>query len=116
MFLKLNKLCCISIIIFCFFLKNSFAEIVKKIEIIGNDRVSSETILMFASVKEEQNLSIQDLNDITIKLYDTNFFENIDVSLNNQKLTIKLLRILLLAILNLKVSNLNHCWQKLTNN
>ena len=88
MILKLNKLCCTSIVIFCFFFKNSFAEIVKKIEIIGNDRVSSETILMFASVKEKQDLSIQDLNDITIKLYDTNFFENIDVSLNNQKLTI----------------------------
>ena len=91
MFLKLNKLCCISIIFFCFFLKNSFAEIVKKIEITGNDRVSSETILMFASVKENQNLSIQDLNDITIKLYDTNFFENIDISLNNQKLIIKVI-------------------------
>ena len=39
---------------------------------------------MFASVKENQNLSIQDLNDITIKLYDTNFFENIDISLNNK--------------------------------
>ena len=91
MFLKFNKLCCTSIIIFCFFLKNSFAEIVKKIEIIGNDRVSSETILMFASVKENQNLSMQDLNDITIKLYDTNFFENIDISLNNQKLIIKVI-------------------------
>ena len=91
MFLKFNKLCCTSIIIFCFFLKNSFAEIVKKIEIIGNDRVSSETILMFATVKENQNLSIQDLNDITIKLYNTNFFENIDISLNNQKLIIKVI-------------------------
>ena len=91
MFLKLTKLFCICIIYFCFFLKNSFAEIVKKIEIIGNDRVSSETILMFATVKENQNLSIQDLNDITIKLYNTNFFENIDISLNNQKLIIKVI-------------------------
>ena len=89
MFFKLNRLCCTCIIIFCFFLKNSFAETVNKIEIVGNDRVSSETILMFASVELQQNLSIQDLNDITIKLYDTNFFENIDVSLKNQKLIIK---------------------------
>ena len=59
---------------------------------------------------------MQDLNDITIKLYDTNFFENIDISLNNQKLIIKVIENLLSATLNLKVSNLNHCWQKLTNN
>ena len=91
MFSNLNKLCCTCFIIFCFFFKNSSAEIVKKIEIKGNDRVSSETILMFSSVKENQNLSLQDLNDITIRLYETNFFEDIDVSLNNQKLVIKVI-------------------------
>ncbi len=91
MFLRLYKVCFVYLFFFSLFANYSFSEIVKKIEIIGNDRVSSETILMFSDVKENQNLSIQDLNDITIKLYDTNFFEDIDVSLKNEQLVIKVI-------------------------
>ena len=75
---------------FLFFLLNLnvFAEIVKKIEITGNERISDETIKMFSDIKLGEDLNKQNINVILKKLYDTNFFEDISVILNQNKLRI----------------------------
>ena len=75
------------IIILCFF---SFAngEEVKEIIIENNDRVSSETVKAFSGVKINQDLNENDLNNILKKLYETTFFSDVKVSLNNNKLII----------------------------
>ena len=40
-----------TILIFVFFLSsNSFSEVVKKIEITGNERISAETIMVFGDI------------------------------------------------------------------
>ena len=67
----------------------SFAEIVKKIEIEGNERVNSETIKIFGGVKLNDNLNTDDLNKVLKKLYETNFFENVNITLNNSILSIR---------------------------
>ena len=66
----------------------SFAEIVNKIEIIGNERVNSETIKIFGEVAINDDLNSDDLNNVLKKLYETNFFENVNLSLNNSILRI----------------------------
>ncbi len=66
----------------------SRSEIVKKIIITGNERISEETIKMFSSITLDQNVNSEDLNKITKELYQTNFFENIFVSINQGILTI----------------------------
>ena len=78
---------------FIFFLvisssQNLFAEIVNKIEIDGNSRISSETIKMFTGVSINDDLSENDLNQILKNLYDSNFFENVSVKIENNILTI----------------------------
>ena len=75
---------------FLFFLLNLnvFAEIVKKIEITGNERISDETIKMFSDIKLGEDLNKKNINAILKKLYDTNFFEDISVILNQNKLRI----------------------------
>ena len=57
------------------------AEIVKKIEINGNQRVSSETVEIFSEVKINSDLSLNNLNNIIKKIYSTNFFSNVSVKL-----------------------------------
>ena len=41
---------------------NSYSEVVKKIEIKGNERISSETILIFGDVAIGKNYEISDVN------------------------------------------------------
>ena len=77
-----------------FFLFISFntllkAEIVSKITIEGNDRISAETIKMFSGVFEKDDLSENDLNQVLKNLYDSNFFELVTVTLENNILFIK---------------------------
>ena len=64
------------------------SEIVKKIEIQGNERISTNTILMFSEINIGDDLDNLELNSILKNLYNTNFFENINVNLNKNVLTI----------------------------
>ena len=81
-----NKLAIILILLLCS--SYSFAEIVKKIKITGNDRVNSETIKVFGGIALNDDLDTDDLNNILKKLYETNFFENVNLTLNNSILKI----------------------------
>ena len=64
------------------------AEIVKKIEINGNKRVSEETIKLYGEIELNKDYKEQDLNPIINNLYETEFFEDVKVSLNNNILII----------------------------
>ncbi len=61
----------------------SFAEVIKNYKVIGNDRVSKQTIINFTSTEINKDLSQRDLNIILKKLYDTTFFQNVSVKINN---------------------------------
>ena len=65
------------------------AEIIKKINVEGNQRISLETIKMFSGVSINDNLSQNDLNEILKKLYNTNFFNLVSVKIENNILSIK---------------------------
>ena len=66
------------------------AEIIKKIDISGNERVSDETVKVYGGVSLNQDIDNLKINEIIKKLYSTNFFEEINVSVSNQTLFIKL--------------------------
>ncbi len=76
-----------------FFVKISFAsaEIIKSISVNGNDRITDETIIVFSKVDIGDNLIINDLNDIIINLYETDFFKNVSVNLKESVLTINVI-------------------------
>ena len=61
---------------------------IEKIIVNGNDRVSSDTVKMFAEVSELQNIDDSDLNLILKRLYDSNFFDLIEVKFENSILEI----------------------------
>ncbi len=91
MFKKSHKI--ILFLVFFTFIFNSWlkAEIVDKIKIEGNIRISTETIKMFADVSIGNDLSKNDLNRILKKLYNTNFFETVSIKLSNEILIIKVM-------------------------
>ena len=76
-----------SIIIFFIILTNiSFAE-VKKINIVGNARVSSATIESLVD-KKSSNIDSIYINNLTKKIYDTDFFADVKISFNQEVLSI----------------------------
>jgi len=80
---------------FVLFSSNNFvlAEIVKNIDVKGNERISSETILMFSDVSINDDVDNQKTNEILKNLYESNFFENISVSITNNNLLINVVEL-----------------------
>ena len=67
------------------------AEIIKKIEISGNERVSDETVKVYGDISINENVDNLKINEIIKNLYSTNFFEDINISVSNETLFIKLI-------------------------
>ena len=80
------------IVIFTFILitHNLSAEIIKNINIKGNKRVSNETITLYGEIELNKDYSEKDIDKILKNLYSTNFFEDVEVSITNNTLNIKL--------------------------
>ena len=72
---------------------NANSEKISKIEIQGNKRISNETIKLFSGVNEfkDKSLTENDLNLLLKQLYETNFFQNVNINLKNNILTINVI-------------------------
>jgi len=66
----------------------SFAEVVKKVEVEGNDRISQETIMVFGDISIGKDYNISEVNILIKKLYSTSFFSNISATIENNTLKI----------------------------
>jgi len=78
-----------SIILLIFFSQSSaHSEVVKKVEVIGNERISTETIIIFGDIAIGKDYKSSDINLLIKKLYDTTFFSDLSVEFKNNKLSI----------------------------
>ena len=64
------------------------SEILKDINIEGNQRISDETIIMFGNVNIQDNLNLNEIDKILKNLYNSNFFEDVQVTFENNVLNI----------------------------
>ena len=69
--------------LFLFLFSVSKAEVVSKFEVTGNKRFSPETIKVYGEIEIGKNYSSFEVNEILKNLYETNFFEDVDVNLSN---------------------------------
>ena len=78
-------------IIIVFFLLVSLvrAEILQKFEISGNKRISDQTIIIFSELQINEKITKSKLDKVIKKLYQSNFFRNINLSFENQTLFLK---------------------------
>ena len=67
---------------------NLSAEVLKKLEVKGNDRISSETVKVYGDITIGKDYSASQINEVLKNLYDTDFFEDIKITLNNGVLNI----------------------------
>ncbi len=73
--------------------KNTYSDSFSEIKILGNKRITNETIILFSGIDQlsKKDISENDLNTLLKKLYETNFFEEVSVNLENNILTINLI-------------------------
>ena len=60
------------IIVFFFLLSSASSEILQKIEISGNKRISDQTIIVFSEIKINEEITKSKLDEVIKKLYKTN--------------------------------------------
>ena len=65
------------------------AEFVNNILVNGNERVSSETIILLGDVKKDKEYTDNILNNIINELYKTNFFSDIKLEILNGTLQVE---------------------------
>jgi outer membrane protein insertion porin family len=68
-----------------------FSETVNKIEIIGNNRISNETIKLFIPIKIKDEINDVKLNQILKELYDTEYFKDINIKFVNKTLLVNVI-------------------------
>ena len=69
--------------IYLLLINNSLSEILKKFDIIGNERLSKETIIMFSNLNFFETINKNKLNNSLKELYSTNYFKDVSISSSN---------------------------------
>ena len=75
--------------VFCFTV-DAYTETISKIQIDGNKRISEETIKVYGDINIGKDYNEEDLDTILRKLYETEFFEKIELNLDNKILVINI--------------------------
>ena len=71
------------------FSSKSYAEMINKVEIQGNERITKETVIIYGDIKIGSNYETSDLSLLIKKLYETTFFSNISAEIDNGILNIQ---------------------------
>tara|TARA_B100002051_G_scaffold258321_1_gene276586 strand:- start:1624 stop:3882 length:2259 start_codon:yes stop_codon:yes gene_type:complete len=66
-----------------------YSETIKKIKISGNDRLAKETIILFSEMNISDDINSENLNTAFKKLYETDYFKNIEINFDDGVLSIK---------------------------
>ena len=103
--------------IYLFFMNYSYSDVIKSIEIKGNERIADETIIMFSSLKIGQKIDEDKLNNSLKELYYTDYFKNVELSFDNNTVKINVIEnpiIQSITIEGIKGNNLNEKIQEIT--
>ena len=101
------------IALFFIFKSIGYSEIIKDFSIKGNERISNNTIIMFSGAKIDQNVDNIKINQILKNLYDSNFFEDVSVSLKENTLFIEVVEFPIIEEINLNGINSNRIKEQL---
>ena len=70
---------------------SAYSKNYEKIVVIGNERISNETILVFSEITDNKSLDENSINEILKKLYNSGFFKDVAVKLENNNLVINVI-------------------------
>ena len=77
-----------TILILIFLISASHAVIIKDIKINNNKRITEETIVTYGNIELNKEYNQKELNNIVKDLYDTNFFKNISIKIDDETLVL----------------------------
>ena len=78
----------IILLFFKFAFTNALSEVIENVVIKNNDRVTKETIISFGGIELGKDYTQEQLNDILLDLYSTNFFSDIKFNIDGNTLII----------------------------
>ena len=78
----------ILILFFIFFSYKSYSSEINKINISGNERITKESIIIFGEINLSDDFNDNKLNQVLKNLYETNFFEDIKLYIEDKELNI----------------------------
>ncbi len=67
---------------------NAFGEIINDVQVKNNNRITKETIISFGGIKLGQDYSQEQLNNILLDLYSTNFFSDLKFEIQGNTLIV----------------------------
>ena len=79
----------IILLIFKLAFSHALGEVINNIEVKNNNRITKETIITFGGIELGKNYSQQQLNDILLDLYSTNFFSDIKFNVQGNTLIVE---------------------------
>ena len=82
------KIYILSLLFFICSTLSSNSEIIKNVDVKNNIRISKETIITYGKIELNKNYENKDLDKIIKRLFDTNFFKNLSLSLEDNTLTV----------------------------
>ena len=88
---KLNIIYISVFLITFFFSHYTYADKIKEFKIIGNERLAKETIILFSEFNIGDEINQNDINNSFKKIFDTNYFQNINIKFINGILSIKVI-------------------------
>ena len=72
-----------SILLYFFIVFSVQAEEIREIRVINNDRISKDTIQIFSNIQIGESYDQDDLNRILKDIYDTNFFSDVSIEIDD---------------------------------
>ena len=66
----------------------SYSEIIKKIDVKGNERLAKETIILFSELNINDEIDSNDLNTALKNLFETDYFKDVKINIDNGNLLI----------------------------
>ena len=72
-----------SILLYFFIVFAVQAEEIREIRVINNDRISKDTIQIFSNIQIGESYDQNDLNRILKDIYDTNFFSDVSIEIDD---------------------------------
>ncbi len=66
----------------------SYSEIIKKIDVKGNERLAKETIILFSELNINDEIDSNDLNIALKNLFETDYFKDVKINIDNGNLLI----------------------------
>ena len=80
---------------------NAKAEVINNVIVNNNDRISLNTIKTYGNIEIGSDYSSDDLNNILKNLYETNYFQDVSLKIENNALVIDVVENKLIQIINI---------------